>query len=196
MPCRSNFFGSTILGRSGIINIRRSSIRSFSVRGSSINFSTFSSDVIVERIEVLCLSTVEVEPPVADEVVLVEDGSVGTEEAVLGQTSSSISCADMENLTLSLSISIVTSIHLAFTGKPGLRDFSIDRVVLTGNAGNGALQHSERICNIRCGGIKILSVSWLGISIHGSFFLSSTPHWSMSMTVAAKAISTHSKSES
>ena len=29
---------------------------------------------------------VEVEPPVADEVVLVEEGSVGTEEAVLGQT--------------------------------------------------------------------------------------------------------------
>ena len=29
---------------------------------------------------------VEVEPPVADEVVLVEEGAVGTEEAVLGQT--------------------------------------------------------------------------------------------------------------
>ena len=29
---------------------------------------------------------VEVEPPIADEVVLVEEGSVGTEEAVLSQT--------------------------------------------------------------------------------------------------------------
>ena len=29
---------------------------------------------------------VDVEPPVTDEIVLVEEGAVGTEEAVLGQT--------------------------------------------------------------------------------------------------------------
>ena len=51
---------------------------------------------------------VEVEPPVADEVVLVEESSVGAEEAVLGETSGPVSCADVEHLALGLLVSIVT----------------------------------------------------------------------------------------
>ena len=54
------------------------------------------------------LGAVNIEPPVADEVVLVEDGSVGAEEAVLGETSSPVSCADVEHLALGLLVSIVT----------------------------------------------------------------------------------------
>ena len=47
---------------------------------------SLGGDLLVQAVQTLGLSAVEVEPPVADEVVLVEDGSVGTEEAVLGQT--------------------------------------------------------------------------------------------------------------
>ena len=47
---------------------------------------SFGGDLLVQAVQTLGLSAVEVEPPVADEVVLVEEGSVGTEEAVLGQT--------------------------------------------------------------------------------------------------------------
>jgi len=44
----------------------------------------FGSDLFVKGVETLGLGAVKVEPPVADEVVLVEDGAVGTQEAVLG----------------------------------------------------------------------------------------------------------------
>ena len=70
--------------------------------------SPLGSDLVVEAVEILGGGTVEVEPPVADEVVLVEESSVGTEEAVLGQTSSSVSSADVESLALSLGVSVVT----------------------------------------------------------------------------------------
>merc|ERR1712241_225531 len=60
------------------------------------------------------LSTVKVEPPVADEVVLVEDGTVGAEERVFGKTTLSVISTDMEDLALSLGVSIVTSGNLSF----------------------------------------------------------------------------------
>merc|ERR1711913_214993 len=100
---------------------------------------TFSSDFIIKRVQTLGLSTVEVEPPVADEVVLIEDGSVGAEEAVLGQTSSSISCANMENLALSLGVSVISSIYLAITSKSGLGNLGIDWIIFSGDSGNGFL---------------------------------------------------------
>ena len=76
--------------------------------GSSGGGLSLGSKVVVEAVETLGLGTVEVEPPVADEVVLVEDGAVRTEEAVLGQTSGSVSSADVESLALSLGVSVVT----------------------------------------------------------------------------------------
>ena len=71
----------------------------------SVNFQ-------IPSIESLSKRTVHVEPPVADEVVLVEDGPVGAEEAVLGKAPLTIVSTDMECLALGLSISIVTPIHL------------------------------------------------------------------------------------
>ena len=56
----------------------------------------------------LGLGTVEVEPPVADEVVLVEDGSVGAEETVLGESALTVSSTDVEDLAFSLRVSVVT----------------------------------------------------------------------------------------
>ena len=75
-------------------------------------YSPLGSDLVVEAVQLLGGGTVEVEPPVADEVVLVEESPVGAEEAVLGQTSSSVSSADVESLALSLGVGVVTSIHL------------------------------------------------------------------------------------
>ena len=53
---------------------------------SSTQGVSLGSVLIIETVEVLGGGAVEVEPPVTDEVVLVEEGAVGTEEAVLGQT--------------------------------------------------------------------------------------------------------------
>ena len=50
------------------------------------------------------LGAVHVEPPVADEVVLVEDGAVGAEEGELG----GLGAADVENLAFGLLVSVVT----------------------------------------------------------------------------------------
>ena len=66
------------------------------------------SDLVVEGVELLSGGAVKVEPPVADEVVLVEEGSVGAEEAVLGEPTSAIGRADVESLALSLRVRVVT----------------------------------------------------------------------------------------
>ena len=61
--------------------------------------------------EVGGLGTIKVEPPIANEVILVEDGSVGAQEGVLGEgTIGTIgtSSADMKDLTFGLGISVVT----------------------------------------------------------------------------------------
>ena len=45
------------------------------------------------------LTTVNIEPPVADEVLLVEQGAVGAEEAVLQETVSAVTGAHVVGLT-------------------------------------------------------------------------------------------------
>ena len=102
-------FGGVFSGGSvSYVSSSGSSIVSLGVTCSRGEGVSLSSILVIEAVEVLGCGAVKVEPPVADEVVLVEDGSVGTEETVLGETTSSISCTDVENLTLSLLISIVT----------------------------------------------------------------------------------------
>ena len=56
----------------------------------------FFCDLLVEGVEGLCQRAVHIEPPVANEVLLVEQSPVGTEEAVLGQTSVSEVGTDVE----------------------------------------------------------------------------------------------------
>jgi len=85
----------------------RSSVGSL-VRGSGRGDLALRSNLLVLRVQTLSFIAVKVEPPVADEVVLVEDGSVGAEEAVLGEAALTVSCADMEGLALGLRVSIVT----------------------------------------------------------------------------------------
>ena len=100
-------------GRSCCI-ICRSSITTKSIRSKSF---TLSSNFIIKRVEILSSGAVKIEPPVTDEIVLVEECTIRTEEAVLGQTSSSISCANMKCLAFILRVSIVTSINLTITDK-------------------------------------------------------------------------------
>ena len=85
----------------------RCTVRAQVVRGTGQGIP-LSRDLVVERVEILGGGAVEVEPPVADEVVLVEESSVGAEETVLGQTSGSVSCADVESLALSFGVRVVT----------------------------------------------------------------------------------------
>ena len=75
---------------------------------SSAQGVSLGSVLIIETVEVLGGGAVEVEPPVADEVVLVEESSVGAEEAVLGEAASSVGGADVESLALGLGVSVVT----------------------------------------------------------------------------------------
>merc|ERR1712203_610981 len=123
---------STILGW-------RSSIGVSSIRSLSSQSIALSSNLIVEGVELLSSRAVKVEPPVTDEVVLVEEGSVGAEEAVLGEATGAVSSADVEGLALSLGVRVVTSIDLSVTEEARLRDLGIDGVVLSGHAGDGAL---------------------------------------------------------
>ena len=145
----SGVSGGLAIGSLGILNdISRSIIstnRSRVRRGvaslwfiSSVRLS-LSSNLIIQSIETLGFSAVKVEPPVTDEVVLVEDGSVGAEEAVLGKTSSTISSADVEHLALGFWISIVSSINLSITRKSGFWDLGIDWIIFSGYSRNSFL---------------------------------------------------------
>jgi hypothetical protein len=126
----------------------RGSIRSDRFIGSSFSAGsssgfTFSGNVIVEGVKSFGFGAVKVEPPVTDEVVLVEDGAIGTEEAVLGQTSLAISGTDVEHLALGLGVSVVSSINLSLATESRLRHLGKDGIVLSGDSRNGCLQHSE-----------------------------------------------------
>merc|ERR550539_721601 len=118
--------GVTVLSSSSVLSLVRGAGQSFPLGG----------DLVVEAVEVLGGGAVEVEPPVADEVVLVEESSVGTEEAVLGQTSGPVSSTDVESLALSLGVSVVTTVNLAVTDEGGLWHLGVDGVVLPRDPGD------------------------------------------------------------
>merc|ERR1719397_765519 len=119
-----------------------SSVRADCV-GSSSGSLPLGSNLVVQGVETLGLGTVKVEPPVADEVVLVEDGSVGAEEAVLGEATSAIGRANVEDLALRLGVGIVSSVNLSVTGKARLGDLGIDWVIFSGDSRNGFLKHGN-----------------------------------------------------
>ena len=64
--------------------------------------------LLVQSVKILSLRAVHVEPPVADEVLLVEQGPVGAEEAVLDEVGVTKVGTDVECLALSFGVSIVT----------------------------------------------------------------------------------------
>ena len=75
------------------------------------------------------LRAVHVEPPVADEVLLVEQGAVGAEEAVLDEVGVAEVGADVERLALGLGVGVV-ALDVAITTKAGLRRSGVDGIVL------------------------------------------------------------------
>ena len=97
---------------------------------------SLSCDLIVQAVEVLGGGAVHVEPPVADEVLLLEQGAVGAEERELGETGVAVVGADVERLALRLGVAVVTTVHLAVAGERGLRNGGKDGVVLPWNAWN------------------------------------------------------------
>jgi len=136
--------------------------------GGSINFGTLGGNIVVQTVQTLGLGAVKVEPPVTDEVVLVEDGSVGAEETVLGKTTLAVGCANVEHLALSLGVGIISTVHLTVTGKSGLRCFGIDGVVFTGDTGNSLLQHGKVVISSSGIGLILALVSsiiaWLRLT--------------------------------
>jgi len=142
--------------------------------GGSVNFGTLSGDIVVQAVQTLGLGAVKVEPPVTDEIVLVEDGTVGAEETVLGKTTLAVGCANVEHLALSLRIGVIPTVHLTVTSESGLRCFGVDGVVFTRDTGNSLLQHGKVV--ITSSGISLilalgssiiawLRLTWAGISI-------------------------------
>ena len=96
--------------------------------------------VEVDRVLGLGEAAVHIEPPVAGEVALLEDGAVGAEEAVLGQSAAAVIAADVEDLALGLGVSVVASLHLAVAGEGGVGNLGEDGVVVSGHPGNVLLE--------------------------------------------------------
>ena len=192
---------SLVLSSSGSLSTvlsRRSCIVSRGVGCLSSQSFPLCGDLVVEGVEVLSGGAVEVEPPVADEVVLVEEGSVGAEEAVLGETSGTISCADVERLALGLGVRVVTSVHLTLAGEAGLRHLGVDRVVLAWHARDGTLEHGQGSVSIGGGGVSIVAslvstVLSRGLLVaNGRGFLSSTSPAGVAATMGVtQAVPTH-----
>jgi len=88
------------------------------------------SNLLVEEIIFLGEGAVDIEPPVTDEILLVEDSSVRTEEGVLEKTSNAVIGADVEALAVGLRVAIVP-FYLAVTGEGGVRRHAIHWVILT-----------------------------------------------------------------
>ena len=84
---------------------------------------------------IVYLRTVNIEPPVTDEILLVEQSAIGTEEAVLDQRVAAVLGTDVEGLAVSVCVSVVP-FYLVSAGKLGLGRSSEDGVVLTGNSGD------------------------------------------------------------
>ena len=80
---------------------------------------SFSSDVIIQAIKSLGLRAVKVEPPITNEIILVENGSVGAQKWVFGESTLSVSGANVENLALGLRVGIISckiKLHKQGTG--------------------------------------------------------------------------------
>ena len=75
---------------------------------SSAQGISLRSVLIIEAVEFLGGRAVEVEPPVADEVLLVEDGAVGAEEGLRAQAAKAVGDAHVEDLAVGRRVRVVT----------------------------------------------------------------------------------------
>ena len=158
-------------------------------------YSPLSSDLIIEAVEVLGSGAVKVEPPVADEVVLVEESSVGAEEAVLGQTSGAVSSADVESLALGLGVRVVTSIHLTVTSEAGLGDLGEDGVILSRHSGDGILQHVQGTRGVRGRSVEVTTIGGLGVTLLRRLLSAGAGGVGVIMSVSTQSVTAGSESE-
>ena len=98
------------------------------------------SNLVIEAVELLSQGAVHIEPPVAHEVLLVEQGAVGAEEAVLGEAAVAITATDVEGLALSLGVSVVSALSLAVTEEGGVRNLGEDGIIVSRDSGNVLLE--------------------------------------------------------
>ena len=64
-----------------------------------VSISSCNSNLLVKSIKVLSSRTVYIKPPITDKVLLIEECSVRTQEAVLEKTIITVITADMKSLT-------------------------------------------------------------------------------------------------
>jgi len=173
-----------------------STIGAKSIARGSISLGSY---LVILAVQVLGLGTIKVEPPVTDEVVLVEDGAVGTEEGVFAQTSETISGTDVEYLAFGLGISVVASINLTLAREASLRSFSVDGIVLAWDTGNAGLQHVKSWVTSGCvfGLSTGIAVKWgwgIGGTIVGRWGVLTTSTSAGSGTTTASAVATVTES--
>ena len=90
----------------------------------------FITNVDVLVIRILTRLAVHIVPPITSEILLVKDGAIGTDKAVLDTAKDTAAApTDVKDLALSLHISIVPSHHPPSTGEGGVRDGGVGGVV-------------------------------------------------------------------
>ena len=69
---------------------------------------SLGGDLVVPRVKRFSLGAVEVEPPIADEVLLVEDGTVGAEEGLGAEGAQTVGDAHVEHLAVGGGVGVVS----------------------------------------------------------------------------------------
>jgi hypothetical protein len=122
-------------------------------------------DLVVTSVQTFGLRAVKVEPPIADKVLLVEDGAVGAKERLAGESSVSGRDAHVEGLAVGLGVGVVSSFDLSIALKAEVSKIllSVDGVVSTGLAGNGVEKPVETLVvslvglgQLRGGGLRLV----------------------------------------
>ena len=98
------------------------------------------SNLVIERVERLCQGAVNIEPPVANEILLVHQSPIGAEEAELVKAAVAVAAADVEGLALSLGVSVVSALSLAVTEEGGVRNLGEDGIIVSRDSGNVLLE--------------------------------------------------------
>ena len=92
---------------------------------------------LIEAVERLGWAAVDVEPPVADEVLLVEDGAVRAEEGVLVKAGLPLVVhADVERLAIRLGVGVVASWGQPVADEGGVGNLGEDGIVVARGPGD------------------------------------------------------------
>lgn len=108
---------------------------------------SLGGDFVVPRVKGFGLSAVKVEPPIADEVLLVEDGAVGAEQGLGAEGAQTVGDAHVEHLAFGGGVGVVPSFNLSVAVEFELGDFfvAVDGVVLSGGTGHGLQEPVETL---------------------------------------------------